>query len=59
MQYNGFSNLELFWTKVKKVGFMQEGEIHSRLSEDLLKVEGRSGRYIHILNLVLTNHNKG
>ena len=38
MQCNGFSNLELFWTKVWKMGF-ELGGIHSRLSDDLLKVD--------------------
>ena len=38
MQCNGFSNLELFWTKVWKMGF-EVGGIHSRLSDDLLKVD--------------------
>ena len=60
MQYNGFSNLELFWTKVWKVGF-KGGWNSFQVKWGLTEGWCSSGWkiMIHIFNLVLTNHNKG
>ena len=60
MQCIGFGNLELFWTKVQKVGF--EGGWNSfQVMWGLAEGWCSSGWKItvHIFNLVLTNHNKG